>query len=79
MQKFEKFLLKQDENMRRRLRAAIVHIAQNSLSQLDVKPLKGYKNWFRCRIGNLRIIFIREASGNRIVSIDMRGRVYKRH
>lgn len=43
----------------------------------DVKKLEGIKNNFRLRVGNYRIIFIREKDKIIVINIDTRENIYK--
>jgi mRNA interferase RelE/StbE len=43
----------------------------------DVAKLKGKKNLYRLRVGNIRVVFTRTGDRVDIVSIDYRGNIYK--
>lgn len=78
MNQIEKILSKLQPRMRDRVRDAYVAILQNKLKHFDVKPLKGKKNWFRCRVGDIRIIFARISSGeNVILEVRYRDQAYR--
>lgn len=77
MDKIEKFLRKIDPKLRSKLIKAIALIAANDLDRLDIKPLKGLKNGYRCRIGNIRIVFMHMDGTNIIYDIGYRGRMYR--
>ncbi|MFH1774724.1 MAG: type II toxin-antitoxin system RelE/ParE family toxin [Methanobacteriota archaeon] len=47
------------------------------LNRLDIKKLKGYKNKFRLRVGDYRILFEIEKDTVRIFDIFHRGVGYK--
>lgn len=73
-----KFIGRLEAKQSKRVRAAINKIQSSTLSGLDIKPLQGHKGWYRCRVGKIRIIFIKTSSGNNIIeTIDFRGGVYK--
>ena len=79
MDRIHKFLPKLSTKPRERVIAAIAAITNNHLEGMDVKPLKGKKGWFRCRLGDIRIIFVRTQSHtNVVVEVDFRGKVYRR-
>lgn len=78
MDRIKKFLRTLQPKLKNRLISVIAAILSNHLEGLDIKPLRGKKNWFRCRIGNIRIIFVRLGSGlNEVIDIDFRGNIYK--
>lgn len=61
MDKLEKFLSRLKEAERERLETAIRKILNSDLTGLDIKRLKGKKQLYRVRLGDLRIIFSRKA------------------
>ncbi|MDD5103546.1 MAG: hypothetical protein PHX93_04055 [Candidatus Peribacteraceae bacterium] len=77
MDKIRKFLRNIDAKLRERLRRAIQAIMANELEGLDIAPLQGQKNVFRCRVRNVRIIFMRTGTGNVLCGIGFRGGVYR--
>ena len=68
----ESFLDKQPEKQVVRIKKAI-----NSLPAGDVKKLTGYKNMYRLRVGDYRIIFEKDSNKYHVIKIDNRGDVYK--
>lgn len=78
MDHIEKFIRLLSPKQRERVRHALAAIVENRLSELDIKPLTGKKNWFRCRIGDIRILFIRTGSGTHVIwDIQFRGKAYR--
>ncbi len=55
----------------------VADIAADALWWYDVKRLSGKKNLYRIRIGDVRCVFVRTATGNNIVLIDNRWDAYK--
>lgn len=79
MDRIEKFFRKLDTKLFLRVRSAASAITRNELNGLDIKPLRGGKNWFRCRVGNVRLIFTRTGAGvNILIDAEFRGRAYRR-
>lgn len=79
MDRISKFLNGLPEKQRGSVISAIFAIERNELDHLDVKPMKGKKHWYRCRIGKVRIIFVRMDKGRCIVSdVDWRSRIYRK-
>jgi len=79
MDRITKFMLRLTEKKRMKVRSAYESITHNRLDGLDIKPLKGKKGWFRCRVEDVRIIFVRVASGSNVITdVEFRGKVYKR-
>lgn len=67
-----KFLDKQKEDTRQRIKSAI-----ESLPKGDVKKLQG-SNYYRLRVGPYRVIFDRLFNVIKVERIDNRGQVYKK-
>ena len=64
--------------MRRRVTEIMFRIAAADLEGLDVKKLQGDKWKYRCRVGNVRILFVKGPDGkNFILDADFRGNIYK--
>ena len=77
MDEIKKFLRNIDAKLREQLRRAIQAIMENRLKGLDIMPLQGRKNVFRCRVRNVRIIFMRMGGSNVLCGIGFRGSVYR--
>jgi mRNA-degrading endonuclease RelE of RelBE toxin-antitoxin system len=78
MDKMYKFLRTLKPAIQKRIKKAMVLIRRNELVDLDVKSLKGKPNYYRCRVGNIRIIFVNTTkNSNTIVYIQFRGQAYK--
>lgn len=77
MNTVEKFLRKLDAAQRKNIMTAMRLIATNDLSTLDIAPLKGMRHSFRCRAGNVRILFHQREGENTIYDIGFRGSIYK--
>ena len=79
MHPLAKFVQKLQEHRRFHLREIAASILRGNLRGLDIKPLRGYKGYYRCRIADIRIVFHREDSGkNSIVDMDYRSKIYRR-
>lgn len=72
MDRVNKLIRKLSEKERTKVIQAIELILVGNIARLDVKKLKGEKNVFRIRVGDLRIIFTREKNSPRIISVDRR-------
>ncbi len=80
MDRISKFLDKLNKKQRMHILLDILpKIGELNFEGLDIKPLKNYKNYFRVRYGNIRIIFYRdEKKGIGIISnIALRKDAYK--
>jgi len=78
MDRMQKFMRRLSPKMYAVVRRAYVAILENKLDQLDVTPMQGTKNCFRCRIGDVRIVFVRMQPGvNIIVEIQYRDKAYR--
>jgi mRNA-degrading endonuclease RelE of RelBE toxin-antitoxin system len=72
MNKIDKFLIKIDKKTRIVIEEIILLIANNNLSMLDIKKLKGKGNIYRVRVGKIRVIFEHTKTVNIIKSISYR-------
>ena len=72
MPTLKKLLSKFDGKEREILEFLVAKIISLDWRDLDVKKLKGYRNVFRVRKGQLRIIFSRDGNTITIFSIDRR-------
>ena len=73
-----KFLQRLQPARARRVIPILRRIELNELTGLDIKPILGMKDIFRCRIGDIRIIFRRHSTGNTIIDADYRRDIYRR-
>lgn len=56
----------------------LTDVRTGELRSYDVKPLKGYKGFFRLRKGKIRIVFAKTEQGSHVVvDIAYRKDVYK--
>lgn len=74
---WKKFIQKQSAFRRERLFHAVKQILTGEYGSLDIVKLKGYENRYRCRIGDIRIIFSQVHGEIEIIAIDKRGDIYK--
>jgi mRNA-degrading endonuclease RelE of RelBE toxin-antitoxin system len=70
--KITKFLRKLSNNQYAVVVGVIDQILRDELILLDVKKLAGRKNFFRVRVGRIRIVFSKNPNGNRIELIANR-------
>ena len=68
----ENYLAKQTAKQSNRIRQAI-----KDLPIGDVKKLKGIKDGYRLRVGNVRILFEKNDNKITVIKIDNRGDAYK--
>ncbi len=77
--KWLKFVKKKNKKEQIKILEVAKKIALGELSTLDINPIKGDINKFRCRIENTRIIFSRESNGKYFIhGIGNRGKIYKK-
>ncbi|MDD2565658.1 MAG: hypothetical protein PHZ26_02135 [Candidatus Gracilibacteria bacterium] len=72
---WEKFINK--NSFKSELKKIISDIEINNLQDYQIAKLSGYENYYRIRKGKIRIIFIKNVSGNEIKAVDTRGDIYK--
>ncbi len=78
MDRYQKFLSRANKKLRARIIESARRFSQNDWSTLDVKPLKGWRRYYRCRVGDARLIGRKEDDGIIIVDIDWRSSIYSR-
>ena len=69
-----------DERLKAQLRAKLEELARDPLSMPGVKPMAGeWRGFYRLRHGDLRVIYLFDQPGDRVVvaHIGPRGDVYK--
>ena len=49
------------------------------LTRLDIKKLKGYDNHYRIRIGDYRVLFLRDGGTAMVYDVSHRSDAYKKH
>ncbi|WP_096200481.1 type II toxin-antitoxin system RelE family toxin [Bacillus sp. FJAT-45350] len=79
--KARKFIQKQDTPTRKRIKNALVHLAEDPYNRKenDIKKMKGYTDTFRLRVGDIRMIYKIEDEKVilYVLNIDFRGDIYK--
>lgn len=69
-----KYIKSSDSATKKRLKEAIEKLPAFG----DIKKLSGYDNFYRLRVGDLRVLFTCENEDIIILDIQPRGQVYKR-
>jgi len=72
-----RFLNNLEVAQRERIKSAMLRLNEPFLNRQDIKKLKGYKNRFRLRVGDYRILFEIEKNAVKIFDIFHRGAGYK--
>lgn len=78
MDRTQKFFRLLDRKTRARVLACIHSISLGSFDLLDIRALSGFPDTYRCRIGDIRIIFQKFPNGNSVIDVGFRKDVYKR-
>ncbi len=73
MDKAKKFLRKLSWAKQDQIDEIVSKITTGKTQHLDIKKLKGHKNTFRVRVGDIRIIFSEEKGKTHILFIGKRG------
>ena len=71
---WEKYINKNP--LKNKLKIIIKDILNNNLSEYKIKPLTGYKDYYRIRKWNIRIIYIEKSDWNEIYAVDTRWDIY---
>ncbi len=78
MDKIEKFLRKLRKSERAHIARVLQAILSGSFESLDIKRLKGKRQYYRIRVGDIRIIFTFSGADYYVISIDRRSeKTYK--
>lgn len=72
MDKIKKLLKKLGLQERRKLKGMLAHLDKGDIAGFDIKKLKGRRNIFRIRKGNLRIIFYKKDNSIKILAVERR-------
>lgn len=72
MDKNQKFLKKLSKKELAAVVVVLTKLKKRNIDNLDVKKLTGYKDVYRVRMGNLRIIFLDQADGIKVLEIARR-------
>lgn len=73
MDKIKKALKKLSAKEKKKLKNILLKINSGKFQSLDLKKLKGRKDIFRVRQGDLRIIFQKTKDSVRILTLEKRG------
>ncbi|MBI4995252.1 type II toxin-antitoxin system RelE/ParE family toxin [Candidatus Peregrinibacteria bacterium] len=76
MEKYVKFILKLPKDLRHKVILLVKKITCGNLKNLDIKPLVGNGDFYRCRFGKIRIIFEKKGEKYIIYDIGFRGNIY---
>lgn len=77
MDRIQKFLSKLSPKQRSLSLKIFEDILSLELKNYDIKPLKGMKNIFRLRKGDVRVVFTKTDSKGYVLDINFRKDVYK--
>lgn len=77
MDKIQKFLLSLGKSERKILLEILSDIRLWKIEKYDIKPLKGYKGFFRLRKGKARVVFTKNGNVGVVINIGYRKDVYK--
>jgi len=78
MDKISKFLKSLNKKQRKLISEIFQNIILLNINKYDVKQLKEYKNIFRLRKNNLRIIFSKKENKGFVLDIAYRKDIYKK-
>lgn len=73
-----KFINSLPTHDKQRIKSAIQNLVVNP-SICDIKPLQGYKDLYRLRVGNYRVIYTKDNTILFIADIGNRGDIYKQY
>ncbi len=71
-----KFLRKENREVSENIHKVVEKLLNWNLEWLDIKPIIWYKNYYRCRIWKVRIVYISNGKETFIKNIWYRGDIY---
>lgn len=76
--RIEKFIKKLNAKIRAQLKKKLGELFANPDGPHDVKKLQGYKNTYRLRVGDIRVVYTIDENTKEltIIDIDFRGNIY---
>lgn len=74
--KISKFIAALNTKMRAKLKKKLVDLKANPFKGQDIKKLTGFNDFYRLRMGKIRIIYRVVNNDIEIVDIDYRGNIY---
>jgi mRNA-degrading endonuclease RelE of RelBE toxin-antitoxin system len=77
MDKINKFLLKLSKKERSAILKILADIQNLKLNNYDIKPLEGFKNYYRLRKGKIRIVYTKQDNKSYLINISYRKDIYK--
>jgi mRNA-degrading endonuclease RelE of RelBE toxin-antitoxin system len=77
MDKIQKILDKLTKKKRKQILEIWQKITDNDVANLKPKKLTGFNNYYRVRIGKIRLVFKTENNKNILINIDYRKDIYK--
>ena len=78
MDRFLKIIASLHPKMRKRVLDTIKLLQAHQIQGLDIRKMQGYDHVFRCRLGDIRIIFRKYNETIKVLDVDFRGNIYKR-
>jgi mRNA-degrading endonuclease RelE of RelBE toxin-antitoxin system len=73
MDKISKALKNLSDKEKKAVKFILSKITINNLAGLEVKKLKGHKNIYRIRKGDIRIIYLSQNNNIKLLTIERRG------
>lgn len=77
MDRLTKFIKKLNKTDAYNILKRVKLIVLQETSDLKPKKLKGFKNYYRIKYKNYRIVYQKLESGNNIINVDHRKDIYK--
>ena len=74
--KIQKFINSLEQKQKEKLIKKIKTLIAFPNKETDTKKLKGQENTYRLRMGQIRIIYIKEKEDIKIIDINYRGNLY---
>jgi len=79
MDKIRKFVKRLNKKQAQRVEKALLDIVILDLKDHDVKKMKRFKDLYRMRMGDIRIVFRKEKDHGVSIDIAFRSKIYKKY
>lgn len=79
MDKIEKFIKRLNKKQTKGIEKALLDIVILDLKDYDIKKMKGFKDLYRIRMGEIRIVFRKKKDHGIPIDIAFRNKIYKKY
>ncbi len=74
--RIKKFIAKLDTKTKEKIAQKTKALVKDPFNQRDIKKISGSKNFYRLRVGDIRVIYKITKDQVKIIDVDYRGNIY---